>query len=70
MIGTQVLDTEGVASAILGDRFDLSGYGAFIERQLGTSLGHASDRFVDHFIDRLPAVSGRGDTVPRDVRHE
>ena len=70
MIGTQVLDTEGVASAILGDRFDLSGYDAFIERQLGTGLGHASDRFVDHFIDHLPAVPGRGDTVPRDVRHE
>jgi CDP-ribitol ribitolphosphotransferase len=70
MIGTQVLDTDGVVSAILGDRFDLSGYDAFIERQLGTGLGHASDRFVDHFIDRLPAVSGRGDTVPRDVRHE
>jgi len=70
MIGTQVLDTDGVVSAILGDRFDLSGYDAFIDRQLGTDLGHASDRFVDHFIDRLPAVSGRGDTVPRDVRHE
>ena len=70
MIGTQVLDTDGVVSAILGDRFDLSSYDAFIERQLGTGLGHASDRFVDHFIDRLPAVSGRGDTVPRDVRHE
>jgi len=70
MIGTQVLDTDGVVSAILGDRFDLSSYDAFIERQLGTDLGHASDRFVDHFIDRLPAVSGRGDTVPRDVRHE
>jgi len=70
MIGTQVLDTDGVVSAILGDRFDLSSYDAFIDRQLGTGLGHASDRFVDHFIDRLPAVSGRGDTVPRDVRHE
>jgi CDP-glycerol glycerophosphotransferase (TagB/SpsB family) len=70
MIGTQVIDTAGVAAAILEGRFDLSGYDAFIERQLGTRLGGASDRFVDHFVDRLPAASGRGDTVPRDVRHE
>ena len=70
MIGTQVLDTDGVAAAILGDDFDLSGYDAFIERQLGSRLGRASDGFVDHFIDGPPATSGRGDTVPRDVRHE
>jgi CDP-glycerol glycerophosphotransferase (TagB/SpsB family) len=70
MIGTQVVDTDGVAAAIFDDRFDLSGYDAFIERQLGTRLGGASDRFVDRFVDHLPAVSGRGDTVPRDVRHE
>ncbi|MFL5675051.1 MAG: CDP-glycerol glycerophosphotransferase family protein, partial [Chloroflexota bacterium] len=70
MIGTQVVDTDGVAGAIVGDRFDLSGYDAFIERQLGTRLGGASDRFVEHFIDRRPAARGRGDTVPRDVRHE
>jgi CDP-ribitol ribitolphosphotransferase len=73
MIGTQVNDTDGVAAAILEARFDLSGYDAFIERQLGTRLGGASDRFVDQFIDRVPAVPavpGQGDTVPPDVRHE
>ena len=55
MIGTQVVDTDGVIDAILGDRFDTSGYDAFIERQLGAQRGGASDRFVDRF---LGAVTG------------
>lgn len=50
MIGTQVTDTDGVIDAITAGRFDLSGYDAFIERQLGTSRGGASDRFVTHFL--------------------
>lgn len=70
MIGTQVTDTEGVIEAIATDRFDLSGYDAFIVRQLGASRGGASDRFVDHFLGPGPAAAGQGDTVPRDVRHE
>jgi teichoic acid ribitol-phosphate primase len=70
MIGTQVVDTAGVIDAILGDRFDLAGYDAFVTRQLGAERGGASDRFVDRFIDHRPAVGRRGDTLPRDVRHE
>ena len=50
MIGTQVVDTDGVIAAIAADRFDLGGYDAFIERQLGASRGGASDRFVERFL--------------------
>lgn len=50
MIGTQVADTDGVAEAILGGRFDLSGYDAFIARYLGACDGHASERFVEWFL--------------------
>ena len=50
MIGTRVVDTAGVADAILTGRFDLSGYDDFIARQLGTSQGGASDRFVERFL--------------------
>ena len=55
MIGTQVMDTDGVAAAILEDRFDLSGYDAFIARHLGACDGHASDRFVERFAAALEA---------------
>jgi CDP-glycerol glycerophosphotransferase (TagB/SpsB family) len=50
MIGTQVADTDGAIRALLEDRFDLDPYDAFIERHLGASDGHASDRFVEHFL--------------------
>jgi CDP-ribitol ribitolphosphotransferase len=50
MIGTQVVDTDGVIEAIADDRFDRSGYDAFVERQLGTARGGASERFVRHFL--------------------
>ena len=50
MIGTQVVDTDGVIEAIETDRFDRSGYDAFVERQLGTARGGASERFVRHFV--------------------
>ena len=70
MIGTQVTDTEGVIEAILADRFDLSGYDAFVTRQLGAERGGASDRFVDRFLDGRPGPERGGDTLPRDVRHE
>jgi len=70
MIGTQVVDTDGVVAAIVDGRFDLSGYDAFIDRQLGPTRGGASDRFVDHFLGSIPAGPSQGGTVPRDVRHE
>jgi CDP-ribitol ribitolphosphotransferase len=69
MIGTQVTDTDAIIEAIATDRFDLSGYDAFIERQLGASQGGASDRFVSHFLDDRPVRDGGGGTLPRDVRH-
>lgn len=50
MIGTQVVDTEGVVDAILNEKFDTSGYDEFIERHLGASDGQASQRFVEHFL--------------------
>jgi len=50
MIGTRVVDTDGVIEAIETDRFDRSGYDAFVERQLGTARGGASERFVRHFL--------------------
>ena len=70
MIGTQVTDTDGIIEAIATDRFDMSGYDAFIERQLGSRRGGASDRFVDHFLGpRLGKDRGDG-TLPPDVRHQ
>jgi teichoic acid ribitol-phosphate primase len=50
MIGIQVRDTDAVADAILRDEFDLSGYAAFIARNLGACDGHASERFVERFL--------------------
>ena len=50
MIGVAVRDTDQVADAILADDFDLTGYDAFINRNLGASDGHASDRFVEQFL--------------------
>ena len=70
MIGTQVTDTDGIVEAILTGRFDLGGYDAFIERQLGSLRGGASDRFVEHFLGGRPGLAARGDTLPPDVRHE
>ena len=39
MIGTQVVDTDGIIETILGDRFDLAPYEAFVQRHLGASDG-------------------------------
>ena len=50
MIGTHVKDTDGVIEAIHDQRFDLSGYDAFLERHMGACDGHASERFVRHFL--------------------
>jgi CDP-glycerol glycerophosphotransferase (TagB/SpsB family) len=70
MIGTQVVDTDGIIDAIATGRFDTSGYPAFIERQLGASRGGASTRFVDHFLDGGHGLGDGGVTLPRDVRHQ
>jgi teichoic acid ribitol-phosphate primase len=70
MIGTQVVDTDGIIEAIATGRFDLSGYPAFIERQLGASRGGASARFVDHFLDGSQGLGDGGVTLPPDVRHQ
>jgi CDP-glycerol glycerophosphotransferase (TagB/SpsB family) len=70
MIGTQVADTDEVIAAIREGRFDLTGYDAFLDRELGPERGGAAERFVDRFLDGRPAVGQRGDTLPRDVRHE
>jgi teichoic acid ribitol-phosphate primase len=70
MIGTQVIDTDGVIEAIAAGRFDTSGYDAFIERQLGPSHGGASERVVEHFLGDPPASGERDGTLPPDVRHE
>jgi teichoic acid ribitol-phosphate primase len=58
MIDTQVGDTDGVIEAITNAHFDLSGYGPFVERQLGTSRGSASERFVRHFLGDGSGRSG------------
>ncbi len=52
MIGTQVADADGVADAILGQTFDLSGYDRFIAATIDACDGHASERFVDRFLPR------------------
>jgi CDP-ribitol ribitolphosphotransferase len=70
MIGTQVVDTDGIVDAIANRRFDLTGYPSFIERQLGASRGGASDRFVEHFLEGRRGLGDGGVTLPPDVRHE
>ena len=50
MIGTQVTDMDNAIQALLEDRFDLAPYDEFIARHLGASDGHASARFVEHFL--------------------
>jgi teichoic acid ribitol-phosphate primase len=53
MVGTQVRDADGAAEAILGNRFDLAPYAAFVERNLGACDGRASERFVERFVAGL-----------------
>ena len=59
MIGTQVLDTDGVIEAISTDRFDLVRYEAFIERHSGPMTAmpapDSSTQFLDHLRGRLRA---------------
>jgi CDP-ribitol ribitolphosphotransferase len=58
MIGTQVTDTDGVIGAITGGRFDVTGYDAFIDRQLGPARGGSSQRFVKRFVRQTAAPKG------------
>jgi CDP-glycerol glycerophosphotransferase (TagB/SpsB family) len=50
MIGAQVVDTAGVAAAILAAKVDPLVWDAFLERHLGPGIGHASERFVERFV--------------------
>ena len=50
MVGTQVVDTAGVAAAILADDFDLAPYDGFIARHLAPCDGTASRRFVERLL--------------------
>ena len=52
MIGTQVVDTDGVIAAIRGGSFDLAPYDGFIARHLGAADGRATERFVERFLSR------------------
>ena len=54
MIGARVADTDGVIDAVLRGTVDPASYGAFIARHLGACDGHASDRFVAHFLGDRP----------------
>jgi teichoic acid ribitol-phosphate primase len=54
MIGSQVVDTDGVIAAIRHGSVDQPGYDAFIERHIGVADGRASARFVARFLDREP----------------
>jgi CDP-glycerol glycerophosphotransferase (TagB/SpsB family) len=56
MIGAQVETTAEVAALIRAGDFDTSGYDAFIARHLGSCDGHASERFIDHFLGRAGGV--------------
>jgi teichoic acid ribitol-phosphate primase len=58
MIGTQVLDTEGVARAVLAGLVDEDAYDAFLARHLPAG-GGASDRFVDRFVAPIVQSSRR-----------
>jgi CDP-ribitol ribitolphosphotransferase len=52
LVGIRVVDTDGVADAILADRWDLGAYEAFIARNLDGCDGQASRRFVERFLPR------------------
>jgi CDP-ribitol ribitolphosphotransferase len=50
MIGTQVLDTDGVIAADRGSSVDEAAWDAFISRHIGLTDGRASERFVRRFL--------------------
>jgi CDP-glycerol glycerophosphotransferase (TagB/SpsB family) len=55
LIGTQVVDTDGVIAAIRDGAFDRKPYDEFIARHLGASDGRASRRFVERFVPEASA---------------
>ena len=57
LVGTQVVDTAAAAAAIVEERFDLSGYDAFLAWHMGACDGRASERFVDVFARELPGTA-------------
>jgi CDP-ribitol ribitolphosphotransferase len=78
LVGALVVDTAGVAAAILEDRFDLSGYDALIEQHMSSCDGRSSARFVDTYAadlrprrrrrrlrGRRPAGTSADQTPPR-----
>ncbi|MEX2184048.1 MAG: CDP-glycerol glycerophosphotransferase family protein [Chloroflexota bacterium] len=74
LIGVQVVDTAGVADAVMTARPDAAAWDAFIDRHLGVVDGRAAERFVHRFIgspsSEREASPGGGDTLPPDARHE
>jgi teichoic acid ribitol-phosphate primase len=55
MIGDQVVDTDGVITAVARAAVDAGRYDAFIERHLGACDGQASRRFVERFVAASPS---------------
>ena len=70
MIGAQVVDTVGVAEAVRVAEVDRPAWDAFIERNIGPDVGHASDRFVDRFLGPPTVADDRSGTLPRDVSNQ
>ena len=64
MIGTQVTDTDGVIDAIAAGRFDLTGYDAFIERQLGLGARRRQRPLRRALPRRRPRRHDRGGWYP------
>jgi teichoic acid ribitol-phosphate primase len=52
MVGTQVVDTDGVLAAIRAATLDAAAYEAFTTRHLAGADGRASERFVERFVPR------------------
>lgn len=50
MIGTQVVDTDGVIAAVRDRSVDAVAWDAFIDRHIGRTDGRASERFVRRFL--------------------
>ena len=59
MIGVRVTDSDEAAAVIRAGRFDMSGYDAFVERNLAGPGGTASERFVTTIVEPLFERAGR-----------
>jgi teichoic acid ribitol-phosphate primase len=75
MIGTQVVDPADVVAAVASATVDDAAWDAFIETNLGSGIGGASRRIIDHLMPGVDprttaATNERGGTLPTDVRHE